>query len=267
MTEYSINLTNTIEKLEKNLTLTTDEKIEICQGLYANYVNLCDLLKINEFFLVVFKEQYLDTYSLNYINLCNILKNLSCRILQKHFFENLKKISEILNACYQYSPQFNSKKKINLLNICYTTIGILLRINDLKSEKNYKDFIIKFATNPEINFKVFLEYNDFLIENIKKDNLLKQIEIYKNFIKEILSYNNAKKEFTDNELDKLREKNKICILCYENLANIELIPCKHTACEYCMKQYILTKDICFICHTKIEEQKKIEIKINENDFK
>ena len=265
MTEYTINLTNTTEKLKKNLTLTTDEKIGLCQGLYINYNNLCDLLKINEFFLVVFKTEYLNLNSLSFINLCNILKNLTCRILEKFFFENLKYISEVLNASYQYT-QFKSKKKINLLNILYTSIGILLRISDLKNEKNYKEFILKLANNSEINFKIFLNYHDFLTKNIKKETILKKIEIFEKFIKEILSLK-TKKEFTDKELDKLRDKNKICILCYENLANIELIPCKHTACEDCMKQYILTKDTCFICHAKIENQKKIEVVINENDFK
>lgn len=265
MTEYIINLNNTTEKLKTNLTLTTDEKIGLCQGLYINYNNLCDLLKINEFFLVVFKNEYLNLNSLSYINLCNILKNLTCRILEKYFFENLKYISEILNASYQYS-QFKSKKKINLFAILFTSIGILLRMNDLKNEKNYKEFILKMANNSEINFKIFLNYHDFLFKNIKKDSLLKKIEIFEKFIKEILSLK-TKKEFTDNEIDKLREKNKICILCYENLANIELIPCKHSACEDCMKQYILTNDICFICHKKIEGQKKIEIVVDENDFK
>jgi len=265
MTEYTINLTNTTEKLKKNLTLTTDEKIGLCQGLYINYNNLCDLLKINEFFLVVFKTEYLNLNSLSFINLCNILKNLTCRILEKFFFENLKYISEVLNASYQYT-QFKSKKKINLLNILYTSIGILLRISDLKNEKNYKEFILKLANNSEINFKIFLNYHDFLTKNIKKETILKKIEIFEKFIKEILSLK-TKKEFTDKELDKLRDKNKICILCYENLANIELIPCKHTACEDCMKQYILTKDTCFICHAKIEKQNKIEVVINENDFK
>ena len=35
------------------------------------------------------------------------------------------------------------------------------------------------------------------------------------------------KELTNEEMDSLISEDKLCILCYENPSNTELIPCKH----------------------------------------
>ena len=51
--------------------------------------------------------------------------------------------------------------------------------------------------------------------------------------------------------DKMDEED-LCILCYNNIADKMIIPCKHVACGECLTQYMLTKTICFICHGNIE---------------
>ena len=37
-----------------------------------------------------------------------------------------------------------------------------------------------------------------------------------------------------------------------NIANKRFVPCHHIGCEECINQYMAEKDICFICHEKIE---------------
>ena len=51
--------------------------------------------------------------------------------------------------------------------------------------------------------------------------------------------------------DKMDEED-LCILCYNNIADKMIMPCKHVACGECLTQYMLTKTICFICHGNIE---------------
>ena len=58
------------------------------------------------------------------------------------------------------------------------------------------------------------------------------------------------KELTNEEMDSLISEDKLCILCYENPSNTELIPCKHRCCSNCYNQYKIDKDICFICQKK-----------------
>ena len=65
-------------------------------------------------------------------------------------------------------------------------------------------------------------------------------------------------------MDQLIAKDELCIICYERLSNMEILPCKHSACEVCLKQYMNDKDICFICHNKIEKIEKIKIKEDLN---
>ena len=60
------------------------------------------------------------------------------------------------------------------------------------------------------------------------------------------------KDLTNDEMDKLISENKLCIICYENPSDVELIPCKHKLCQNCYNQYKVDKDICFICQRKIE---------------
>ena len=68
------------------------------------------------------------------------------------------------------------------------------------------------------------------------------------------------KELTNEEMDSLISEDKLCILCYENPSNTELIPCKHKCCLNCYNQYKIDKDICFICQKKIESVNILKLK-------
>lgn len=55
------------------------------------------------------------------------------------------------------------------------------------------------------------------------------------------------KELTNEEMDKLIGEDKLCILCFENQSDVQLIPCQHKCCQNCYNQYRIDKGVCFIC--------------------
>jgi len=273
MTEYTINLSNITSKYKNGLSdVPIQTKLPLLQAISSSYNLMCDLLKINEFFIVIYPDFFLDINSLNYTHLVNIITNLGTRILSSPYIDHLINIGNELDKIYKdienknnnnNNNEINQKRRINLLNLGYSTVGIFLKLNLNKNKENYQIFQKTFANIADIRFEPFKQLYNRLIKLVTDDFIKQKIKEYYNII---LSFEKLRNyhDLTDEQMDKLIAKDELCIICYERLSNMEILPCKHSACEVCLKQYMNDKDICFICHNKIEKIEKIKIKEDLN---
>ena len=281
MTNYSMALSSIIEIGVARLDLNNIEANRyllgkhgqpqsdraLYQGLSSSYNEMCQLLKIYEFLLLIYPDEFLDTKKLNYLNFINVLKNISTRILSKPYIEHMLQLIKTINP--KINPKVLSEKnRIELYQIGLSVAGIFIQIHKWKKKnKFYDNFCKETANAPDFNiepFNVFMKYviNELnnLSKNEKPDDIIKEINInYYPMIEYLLSLRDVK-ELTNDEMDNLISQDKLCILCYENPSNTELIPCKHRCCSNCYNQYKIDKDICFICQKKIESVNTIKIK-------
>ena len=131
--------------------------------------------------------------------------------------------------------------------------------NGIKKKKFYDSFCKETANIPELNLESFNDFIKYVLDELKNlenkekpDDIIKEIETnYVMMIKYLLSLRDVK-ELTNEEMDELISQDKLCLLCYENPSNTELIPCKHRCCNTCYNQYKIDKNICFICQQAIE---------------
>ena len=281
MTNYSMALSSIIEIGVARLDLNNIEANRyllgkhgqpqsdraLYQGLSSSYNEMCQLLKIYEFLLLIYPDEFLDTKKLNYLNFINVLKNISTRILSKPYIDHMLQLIKNINP--KINPKVLSEKnKIELYQIGLSLAGIFIQIHKWrKKNKFYESFCKETANAPDFNiepFNVFMKYviNDLknLSKTEKPDDIIKEIDTdYYPMIEYLLSLRDVK-ELTNEEMDSLISEDKLCILCYENPSNTELIPCKHRCCSNCYNQYKIDKDICFICQKKIESVNTIKLK-------
>ena len=272
MTEYTINLSNITGKYKNGLKdVPIQTKLPLLQAISSSYNLMCDLLKINEFFIVIYPNFFLDINSLNYSHLVNIIKNLGARILSSPYIDQLINIGNELDKIYKELEAKNNinnneiyqKRRINLLNLGYSTVGIFLKLYKNKDKGNYAIFANSFANISDIRFEPFKNLYKMLKKNVTDAAIKPKIEEYYTIILSLEKLRNIQ-DLSDEQMDKLIEKNELCIICYEHLSNMEILPCKHSACEDCLRQYMNDKDICFICHHKIESIKKMQVKEDLN---
>ena len=273
MTNYSMALSSIIEIGVMRLDLNNIEANRyllgrhgqaqsdraLYQGLSSSYNEMCQLLKIYEFLLLIYPDEFLDTNKLNYLNFINVLKNISTRILSEPYIGHMMQLIKNINP--KINPKVLSEKnKIELYQIGLSIAGIFIQIHKWrKKNKFYEQFCKETANAPDFNIE---PYNAFMknviadlnkiIKTEKPTDIIKEIESnYYPMIEYLLSLRDVK-ELTNEEMDNLISEDKLCILCYENPSNTELIPCKHRCCLNCYNQYKIDKDICFICQKKIE---------------
>jgi hypothetical protein len=105
MTDYTIVLNEaanvslylTIQRLITNVNSNIEyieNKQSLLKRLMFAYNILCDLMKIFEFLLNAYPDEFIDVDTLNYSRFCNFLKNISSRVLEKHYFNQLVTIFE-----------------------------------------------------------------------------------------------------------------------------------------------------------------------------
>ena len=273
MTNYSMSLSSIIEigvtKLDlKNINPNRhllgnhghpQSDLALYQGLTASYNEMCQLLKIYEFLLLIYPDEFLDTSKLNYINFMNVLKNISTRVINKPYIEHIKQLITFIN------PKINEKivsekYKIELIQIGLSIAGIFIQIYKKKSKnKFFEEFCKKTANTPDLNIQPYKDIMKLVIDElnqpgkfVKAIDVIKDIQTtYTDMIDYLIKLRTIK-DLTNDEMDKLISEEKLCILCYENPSDVELIPCKHKCCQYCYNQYKIDKDICFICQQKIQ---------------
>ena len=273
MTNYSMSLSSIIEigvsKLDLNNINANRHLLgnhgqpqsdrALYQGLSTSYNEMCQLLKIYEFLLLIYPDEFLDTTKLNYINFTNVLKNISTRIINKQYIEHVQQLISFINPKIS-SKVISEKNKLELSQIGLSVAGIFIQIYKLKNtNKNYKEFCKTTANTPDLNIEPYKDFMKLVINELnnsqrqnKPDEIIKEIQTkYYDIINYMISLRNVK-DLTNDEMDKLISENKLCIICYENPSDVELIPCKHKLCQNCYNQYKVDKDICFICQRKIE---------------
>lgn len=260
MTSFTIFLSELTEKLQLNPELFTKErKIIAFQSLFNAFNEMKKLLLLIEFFVEVYPEEFLDLSSLNSLQFIILIKNISTRILAEPYFGNLKKAAQVFKESVGLQDILNPKKSINLVGLGYAIVGIFLKINNSKNHIYFEKFIKKLVNSSDFLFEPFEKLIEFLNTFQMKESIKPSLKMYLDFLGEIKKYKDIKEKTIEN-YDKLVEEDKICILCYINMANVEILPCKHKACEECMNIYRMEKDTCFICHSKIESVQKIDTK-------
>ena len=281
MTNYSMALSSIIEIGVSRLDLNNTEANRyllgrhgqpqsdraLYQGLSSSYNEMCQLLKIYEFLLLIYPDEFLDTKKLNYLNFINVLKNISTRILSKPYIDHMYQLIKTINP--QINPKVLSEKnKIELYQIGLSIAGIFIQIHKWRKKNKYYDSFCKETANaPDLNIEPFNTFMKFVIQDLNKitkvekpTDIIKEIETnFYPMIEYLLSLRDVK-ELTNEEMDSLISEDKLCILCYENPSNTELIPCKHRCCLNCYNQYKIDKDVCFICQKKIESVNVIKLK-------
>ena len=135
----------------------------------------------------------------------------------KNFLVNLS--SRIINEPYitYITTIFNHyKHNSNLLLVLgFSVMGLFL---SLKDTEHFESFVKVVTEVDEIFVHPFIDF---------EEKITKTYELVK------------------------ANKDKLCILCFNNIANKMMIPCKHVACQECLMQYMIEKSICFICHREI----------------
>jgi len=274
MTNYSMSLSSIIEigvnKLDlKNVNANRhlnnghpQSDLALYQGLSTSYNEMCQLLKIYEFLLLIYPDEFLDTSKINYLNFANVLKNLSTRVIDKKYIDYLQQLINFINPKINYK-MISEKNKIELLQIGLSIAGIFIQINKNKNKnKHFEEFCKKTANSPDLNIEPYKEFMKLVYVElnqpgraVKTPEIIKEIQTSYIEIIDYLIKLRTVKELTNEEMDKLIGEDKLCILCFENQSDVQLIPCQHKCCQNCYNQYRVDKSVCFICQQNIESIK------------
>ena len=223
------------------------------QSLVNSYSASCDLLKILEFLAALYPGDMLNTSELIGKNFMNVIKILSNRIYAEPYLGNLIKAVEAVNK--------DSKgKHIDLDELVYSTLGIFRIIKGSNGISSYNDFVKAMANSDEVLFDSFVKMKSTFENGTSMQTYRKELEEFCEFVAEIKAKRD-KKEYTDEEMNRLESEDKICVICRVNIVNVEMVPCKHNACKECIDMYLDTKDTCFICHQKVEKVQEIDIEM------
>ena len=273
MTNYSMSLSSIIEigvlKLDLNNINANPHLLgnhgqpqsdrALYQGLSTSYNEMCQLLKIYEFLLLIYPNEFLDTSKLNYINFINVMKNISTRVINKPYIDHIQQLITFINPKIN-SKLISEKNKIELNQIGLSIAGIFIQIYNLRnSNKHYEEFCKKTANTPDLNIQPYKDIIALVIKEldktVKPPEIINEIQTsYVKIIDYLISLRTVK-DLTNEEMDKLITDEKLCILCYEYPSDTELLPCKHRCCQNCYNQYKIDKNICFICQRVIESVK------------
>jgi len=236
--------------------------LALYQGLSTSYNEMCQLLKIYEFLLLIYPDEFLDTSKINYLNFANVLKNLSTRVIDKKYIDYLQQLINFINPKINYK-MISEKNKIELLQIGLSIAGIFIQINKNKNKnKHFEEFCKKTANSPDLNIEPYKEFMKLVYVElnqpgraVKTPEIIKEIQTSYIEIIDYLIKLRTVKELTNEEMDKLIGEDKLCILCFENPSDVQLIPCQHKCCQNCYNQYRVDKSVCFICQQNIESIK------------
>lgn len=226
MTDYTISLTEAAHKI-LNVNVSSNRRSQfrepfenaevVIKKLMNNFLFMNDLMKIFEFLLTSYPNEFFDINSINFSRFSNFLKNLSSRILDKGYTEWLLKLLETYRPgkSIDYYTQF-----------AHSVIGIILNIYEHKNSPNFQEFINYLISQSDFDVEPFYAIST----HVKKDeNLLIQLNKYKEIIDYFASLKTSKaqKKMSEKEWEEATNNELMCILCYSNNMNRELVPCGH----------------------------------------
>ena len=236
MTSYINNLENCTENIIKKDYFCKDKEI-LCHYLKQALVSMSICINVYSFIIQTNSSIFFDSKSfLVLVQFKMFLKNLASRIINEPYIGYLIDLSTRTFCLHNELTN----------NLLFPIIELFL---SMKSQSNFEQFSNMIIQNEEIFIQPFID----LPHNFNIKNYSKQFESYNEIVSDI----KAKKHLHCQEsvltlaIDKQNE-DKLCILCYSNIANKKMLPCGHVGCEGCLAIYMLNKKICFICHSAIE---------------
>ena len=221
-------------------------------ALKSSYKGVCSVIQFYEFALSISSKSFFNQdneISLSLIHLRNFLINLTSRILNQPYFSY---IETMLNHIHT-----NGYELIELVDLA---INFVLTC----SKGGNKQLFIEFIVNTKEIFihtlvDIYTYGCNIIIQKINNENnpnlQEKKInyEKYNEIIKELKEKrNNFEKENIlklDNE-DNLYE-DLYCIICYKQIADTLIKPCKHKGCKECLLTYMADNLKCFMCRQPI----------------
>lgn len=237
------HLTTTLSEFDENHDL--EDQVE---EIMYYFENLNDTSIIFEFTVENMKVFYEDTNNVEFKLLLNFLVNVSNRILDSNSIERLTK--QIVN--------FHNNVISSLLNSFCTRIMIIFA--SLDNQFNLQSpFLKNLVSHIELNLFNFTRMFELYQKKIITNNKPELYKTANNFLNALMNLNNSlnvKTSFTPKDWEDIDKNDNICIICYENDISHHFVPCNHGCCLCCLKQYLLTKNFCFMCHQKIERIKE-----------
>ena len=236
MTSYINNLEYSTENIIKLNCVSNDKEI-ISQYLKQALMSMAICINVYSFIIQTNPSLFFDNkFLLVSVQFKMFLKNLASRIINEPYIGNLIDLS-VHTSCLK-----NTVKQ----NLLFPIVELFL---SMKSQSNFEQFNQMIINNEEIFIQPFIDLPNKC--NIK--NYSKEFELYNQIVTNIKAKKNLHKQESVRSLS-IDEKNqdKLCILCYDNIANKKILPCGHVGCEGCLGIYMLSKNICFLCHGPIE---------------
>jgi len=216
MTDYTMSLTQAGIPNRSGYD-SNDHTLGQIKKMLFYYSHLCDLMKILEFLLAAYPNEFIDTSTINFSRFANFLKNLSSRILDKNYMEKL------INFIEKFKPGTSNE---TFTNMAYSTIGKFINLNENKNMQNYENFIIKLVSPAEFDVEPFYKILYYLKETLNLNEKEKYIQVIDS-ISKYKSTKEAKKKMSEAEWEETVNKENVCIICYANDSDRILIPCHH----------------------------------------
>jgi hypothetical protein len=197
MTEYTITLNECSNKILNSSNQINQDFLEVKTNLMKKlifaYCLLSDLMKIFEFLLAAYPNEFFDILTLNYSRFVNFLKNTSSRILEKPYISNLMNLLDKSKA----SNNFPGGKE-SLLLMAYSIIGIILTIEVKKDNPRFQEFLKKFSNISDLHLEPFQDLYKLVIDLGQSidSNLKEGLEKYNSVIEYFISNRERKRERT-----------------------------------------------------------------------
>jgi hypothetical protein len=186
--------------------------------MIQSYVLLTELCQIYEFMVSACSKYFFDIGSLNFSRLSNFLKNLSSRIIEPTYFTNFKKLVE---------RNYPGRSYGYYLKLLYPLMGIIISIYENKKLSSYENFVHKIIATSDLDIEPLKKFPEMLV--INNEYLHEKVDLYQQIITEYSMSKKKKveKKMSVEEWEEKTTNEKTCILCYSNVINRELLPCKH----------------------------------------
>lgn len=219
------------------------------EELYLYFQDFNETGIIFEFTVENMRSLYEDTQNVEFKLLLNFIVNVSNRMLD---YVSVEKFTKLIVQGH------NSIIKLLLSQLCNRVIKMFLSLH--KQFDIHSPFIKNFVSHNELNLLNFSYINELYHEKVLQNepSNLKTFNEYINSLLSLSSELHVKSAFTPKDWEEIDKNENICIICYENDITHHFVPCNHGCCLCCLKQYLLSKNFCFLCHQKIEKIKEDE---------
>ena len=154
-----------------------ENKQSIIRKFRYSYNSLVSLMKIFEFLILAYPKPFLDTNSINFSFFAQYLKNLCNRIVEKNYFDQIKRFFEKFKT---------DNENEGIHNIMLPIIGLFINITKSLNYDNYNTFLNKLANLSDLDLDPFIDIYELIkSQNILKDKEVESLELYREFIEKL----------------------------------------------------------------------------------